>query len=311
MPFEQAPESRSQRVALGPLVETVLDEVAPTLPDELALRTRLDGRCIVTGPPSSFQRMVMLLLGNALGAMEGRWSNHPTVLDVATRRVGPDLAERYLSLDPQPYVHLSVSDTGPDASENRKRGAGGPLRARREGRAAANLRVSGARDIVEACTGALTVRAEPEEGTTVNVYLPLAGDPRSSRPDASVCAPSVAPRHVLVVDDDRTIRTLEEGRLAQLGHEVTTKRRGEEALAAAEEHPAAFDVALIDYHMPEMNGLELAHALRASGCEASLVLMTGLTAQVSEAKARIVGVDRLLTKPVGQNELRDVLTDVG
>lgn len=302
-----------ERMDLVPPVKEVLSLAASSFPNGFTLRTRFDETCAVMGNRMQLQQLVADLVTNAGQSMAGKWDEHPTVLDVSVQRVtaDPDLAEQYLHLDPGQYVHLAVSDTGegvvPDGGEPSDESAA----AAAEEPPDAGLSPSIAHDIVEAHDGTLTVRHEPGEGTTFNVYLPLATEAESSSPDEPEPLPAETDRHVLVVDDDETVRTLEDIRLSRLGCEVTRAADAQEALEAVQKDAQAFDVALIDYHMPDMNGLELMHALRERECGASVALMTGLSAQISEAKARIVGIDRLLRKPVESHELNELLTQIG
>lgn len=300
-----------ERVDLVSLVKEVLSLAQSSFPSGFTLRTRFDDACAVRGSRAQLQQLVADLVTNAGQSMEGRWDEQPTVLDVSVRRVtaDADLAEQYLNLETGQYVHLAVSDTGggtEDEIQSHDEASSGA-----EAVEDTDVYLSVAQDIVERHEGAITVRNEPGEGTTFNVYLPLAAAEDTSVPEAPE-PPSPEPdQHVLVVDDDKTVRNLEGIRLTRLGYEVTRKADAEAALAAVKDDPEAFDVALIDYHMPDMNGLELVHALREHDCEASVILMTGLSAQISEAKARVVGIDRLLRKPVESHKLNDVLAQIG
>ena len=72
---------------------------------------------------------------------------------------------------------------------------------------------------------------------------------------------------VLVVDDEEVIRTLLQAHLKQTGHRVLTASSAEEAFAAVREHGAP-EVAVLDVSLPDIQGFELAQALRAeAGCE--------------------------------------------
>jgi len=294
------------------LVREALALAGTSFPEEFTLRTRFGTVGSLQGDPAQLQQMVMELVTNAGRAMESQRREAPTVLEVVVQQVNAkkDLADQYLDLPPGPYVHLSVGDTGPGMSEHVQERLFEPFFTTWYDRGI-GLGLPAARSIIEAHDGHITGQSEPGKGTTVDVYLPLvpeADSPSDAQPEEPV---SGEEGHVLVVDDDKTVRNLEGIRLSRLGYNVTTKVNAEQALDAVEEDPDAFDIVLIDYHMPEMNGLELTHALRETGYEMPVVLMTGFTAQVSEAKARVVGVDRLLKKPVERNELGDVLADVG
>lgn len=306
---EEEAEGAEEEVDVVALVQEVLSLVGSSFPTEFTLRTRFDEDCRVVGVSSQLQHLVANLVTSAGARMEGREEEQPTVLDVSVRKVDADpaLAEEYLHVEPGTYVHLGVSSTAEE-------------KAQREGKALGTTAVVNEDDVdlsstyetVSAHDGTMTVRDEPGEGIIYNVFLPSASegdDPASAAsPDPADSASSL---HVLVVDDDRTVRALEEMRLSKLGHEVVVRSRPQEALAAVQGDLDAFDVILLDYHMPNMNGLELAHVLREEGCEASVVLITGLSAQVSEAKARVVGIDHFLRKPVESADLRDLLARLG
>jgi len=294
-------------VDLVKMVQEVLSLTESSFPSGFTLRTRFDDDCAVVGNPAQLQQLVADLVTNAGASMEGTWEEQPTVLDVSVRQVAadPDLADQYLDVEPGQYVHLAVSNTGEGRAQSGSGASGTAVEVDEE-----DLYLSVARGIVEAHDGAMTVRDESGEGTTFNVYLPLASEDDPSTlgdPDPST---EESDKHILVVDDDKTVRTLEGIRLSRLGHAVTTKADAHEALDAIRENPDAFDVVLIDYHMPDMNGLDLVHALRDEGCEATVVLMTGLSAQISEAKARVVGIDHLLRKPVESRDLRELLAQI-
>ena len=67
----------------------------------------------------------------------------------------------------------------------------------------------------------------------------------------------------LVVDDSRAIRMILAKTLAELGYEVCEAANGREALAVLEREKAAISLVLVDWNMPEMNGLEFVQAVRA------------------------------------------------
>jgi CheY-like chemotaxis protein len=121
--------------------------------------------------------------------------------------------------------------------------------------------------------------------------------------------PELSGRRALIVDDNVTNRRILEERLRLWG--MTTKSvsggaQALEVLAAGGPPAAGFDLALLDFSMPEMNGLELARRLRAEGRPGlPLILLTSSGDQV--AAARAAGVTGFATKPVRQEKLRKLL----
>jgi len=102
----------------------------------------------------------------------------------------------------------------------------------------------------------------------------------------------------LVVDDSRAIRVILRQMLAELGYEVSEARHGREALLHLQGHPDT-GVALIDWNMPEMNGLELVEAVRADArlAHVKLMMVTTETEMAQMARALEAGADEYVMKP--------------
>jgi two-component system chemotaxis response regulator CheY len=109
---------------------------------------------------------------------------------------------------------------------------------------------------------------------------------------------------VLIVDDSRAMRSVIGRLVKKLGHETVEAGHGKEALEklATGEH---VDVALVDWNMPLMNGLELVQALRASANHANLpLLMVTSETEVERVVAAMeAGADEYLMKPFTDQEL--------
>ena len=91
-------------------------------------------------------------------------------------------------------------------------------------------------------------------------------EPREARPGAgrelpTAPAPAVAPLHVLLAEDDEFSARFMEQLLTRGGHRVRLTANGREALSLAEE--GVFDLLLLDIHMPELDGFQVALAIRA------------------------------------------------
>ena len=129
---------------------------------------------------------------------------------------------------------------------------------------------------------------------------PIVPSPGATSPAASSMALADLP-HLLVVDDDRRLRSLLARYLGERGHIVTTA--GSAAEARARMRSLAFDLLVLDVMMPGETGLEFARALRA---ERQVVPILMLTAR-GEAEERIAGLeagaDDYLPKPFEPREL--------
>jgi two-component system chemotaxis response regulator CheY len=116
----------------------------------------------------------------------------------------------------------------------------------------------------------------------------------------------------LIVDDSRPIRRIAGDVLRELGFEVAEAYHGKDALAKLESSEAP-DVVLVDWNMPEMDGLELVRTLRSDPRFSGLVLMMVTTETEPEQMLRALsaGADEYLMKPFQKEGLVDKLRLVG
>jgi PAS domain S-box-containing protein len=143
-------------------------------------------------------------------------------------------------------------------------------------------------------------------GATFTVRLPavLAPAARAVQPESG---PVLAPRRVLIVEDNDDARLMLHEALAFSGHEVQEARDGASGLAlAAQSMP---DIALIDIGLPDVDGYEVARRLRASpgGRRMGLIAITGYGQAEDQRRAYEAGFDAHLTKPVAPERLKQVM----
>lgn len=193
-------------------------------------------------------------------------------------------------------VEVAVVDTGigiaPEALPrifDRFR-QGGADTARRFGGSGLGLAIC--RRLVEAMGGAIGAESKPGEGSRFVFWVPY-------RPGAAPLAPAHdAALRILVAEDVAASRLLLTAVLERAGHAVTATEDGPAALAAL--HGAAFDLAVLDLHMPGLDGFGVAAALRTLPGEQGRVPLIALTAEQPEEvepACRAAGFDAVLRKP--------------
>ena len=112
---------------------------------------------------------------------------------------------------------------------------------------------------------------------------------------------------ILVVDDDPAALSCYSRLLRRAGHEVETAPGGETALLRLASGP--FDVVILDFKMPGMDGTEFLRRLRCCGHAPEVILVSAFVSdQVRESAARM-GVRRILQKPVDVEMLRTAIKE--
>jgi two-component system chemotaxis response regulator CheY len=116
----------------------------------------------------------------------------------------------------------------------------------------------------------------------------------------------------LVVDDSRPIRRIESDILNEIGFETQSAENGLEALKLLESSEIP-DIVLVDWNMPEMDGLEFTKAVRSDDrlADLTLLMVTTETEIDQMLKALTAGVDEYLMKPFQKEALIDKLRIVG
>lgn len=117
----------------------------------------------------------------------------------------------------------------------------------------------------------------------------------------------------LVVDDSRAMRTAVRRLLEELGFDVLEAADGRQALEVLDAAAESLDVALIDWHMPEMDGLELVKQMQddAELFRIRKMMVTAETDMRRVMEALRVGADEYLMKPVTRDALVDKLRLLG
>jgi CheY-like chemotaxis protein len=172
------------------------------------------------------------------------------------------------------------------------------------------------RELVNLMRGSLALQSEPGIGTRVSLRLPLnlSEEPPQAQPSSMVpLSGGLAGMQVLLVDDDAVNTMIASQMLETADIVVHTAGTGLEALHQLQR--GGFDLVLMDWRMPDMDGLEATRRLRAgeAGEAMRTVPVVGLTANAyaeDREACLAAGMDEVLVKPVGRVRLLQTVQQV-
>ncbi len=288
--------------ALQECVESALDLVAGAATDKnLDLVCHLDQTCPhrVVGDVNRLRQVLVNLLSNAV-----KFTSAGEVL--VTVRSG--------ATDAGVQLTVAVSDTGigiPAGAMDRLFRSFSQVDAattRMYGGTGLGLAIS--RRLVEAMGGELTVTSEVDVGSTFTFTAVVAADLESPCPEEQQRrVAALAGRRVLMVDDNATNRRILAWQLESWGMVCSAAATPSQALAMLAQD-APYDVAVLDMKMPEMNGLQLASAMRElpGGADLPLMMLTSLGWRPDPDEATLFAA--FVTKPAKRAALHRSLLQI-
>jgi CheY-like chemotaxis protein len=265
---------------------------------KVTLKTEIEESCMVMGDRTTLTQVLLNLLTNAVDAT----ANQGEIAVRAHRIEQPD--NRWdnahgATVGPGDWVLIEVIDTGEGMNEQTLQRIFEPFfSTKTKGR---GLGLAACLGIVNTHGGALHVTSEPLTGTRFSLLLPAHQAQEDARPVSSSRNAPIGSCHVLVVDDEPTVRAQVMRSLHLRGVNVTEAESGPDCLSKVRNQP--FDVIVLDISMPEMDGTEVVSALRERGDTTPIVLMSGYMSPSQEKRLQVGSFQAFIPKPFGIREL--------
>ena len=255
------------------------------------------------GDPGRLRQVLLNLTGNALKfTHEGEISVRATLVaeTEAQAVVAFSVKDTGIGIAAENQGHLFEKFTQADASTTRRYGGTG-------------LGLAISKRLVELMGGEIGIVSEAGGGSEFWFRVPLAKQSDGGR--TPVPTAEIRGVHILVVDDNATNREVLVTQLAAWGvrpEEVSDGPSALVALARARDAGDPFAAAILDMQMPDMDGADLARAIKTDATlrHTHLVLMTSLGQRGDARQMEEIGFGAYLVKPTRQSDLFDGLSTV-
>ena len=168
--------------------------------------------------------------------------------------------------------------------------------------------------LVDIAQGKIFVKTSPGKGFIIRTEVPVASAPGEKSADGDEDSSSAAvsyrlPKRVLVVDDDPVLLDTARETLSSLGASADVAASGAEAVARIREAKEAYDVVILDWKMPDMDGVAAARVIReTAGSEIPILLVSAYDWSEIEEKAREAGVNGFVRKPLFRSTLYETIS---
>ncbi len=297
--FARRQALKPQIVDVKDLVNNMESLLRRTLKENIDVQLMHGDSAMALVDPVQLESAVLNLCVNGRDAMNdgGRLT-----IETGMRYLDEDYAASHTEVAPGHYVVLGVSDTGCGIPANIINRVFDPFFTTKAPGKGSGLGLSMVYGFAKQSQGHITIYSEPEQGTTVNLYLP-----RSSGVPVKVEAATVVTvggnERILVVEDNELVRDYTARLLCDMGYDVTAADNGQEGLALIRED-AKFDLLLTDMIMPGgLNGRQLAERAIKLRPNLKVLFMSGYTENAVVHHGRLDAGVQLLNKPYQRIEL--------
>jgi two-component system sensor histidine kinase/response regulator len=269
---------------------------------ELLFHVSSDIPHALLGDPLRLGQVLINLLGNAVKFTE---RGEIRLISELLERTGDKVKLRFsvkdtgIGMTEEQASRLFQAFSQADTSTSRKYGGTG-------------LGLAISKRLVELMGGSIWVVSEPDGGSTFSFTGWFGVSEATAR---KVVPMRLRSLKVLVVDDNAAAREVLEEQLRAIGAEIELVASGTEALVAVSRADAdrPFDVLLLDWRMPGLDGVETARRIRADSSLKSMpaiVIITAFGREEVRGQAELAGVNGFLIKPVNQSTLINALAEI-
>ena len=254
--------------------------------------------------PSDIREALINLVFNAVDALP-----HGGTITIITRTVdGLDTPE---AKNGARRVQVEVRDTGIGMDEKTRQRCCEPFFSTKTQQGGTGLGLAMVHAMMQRREGTTDIDSAPGQGTSIRLTFPV--HKAALQPAAAVAmTPPEQNRslNILCIDDEARVRQLLDVCLAHFGHQVSMASTGREGLRlfrAANQKQRPYEVVITDLGMPDIDGRQVAKAIKAESPNLPVIMMTGWGTTMGEDKEPASGVDALIDKPPHMQRLNHLL----
>jgi PAS domain S-box-containing protein len=247
-------------------------------------------------------QMEQVLMNLAVNGRDAMPDGGRLTIETRTIEIDAEGAE-VRRLPPGRYVELAVTDTGVGMDAETQNRIFDPFFTTKDANQGTGLGLSIVHGIVSQAGGSIAVYSERGHGSTFRIHLPVAQVEVAAPEQPRIAAPkTLPPMRILVVDDQRDLRTVACRVLQEAGCSVVEASTAEEArrICVSDEEP--IDLVLVDVVLPDARGDALLRQLRELRPAVRFVQMSGYPAGALTPSGGTP--EHLLAKPFSPQELR-------
>ncbi len=286
--------SKKQMLDLSKEIEKIYAFIEAVIPKHIKVKLYSPEKSIfIYFDSSNLQQIIMNLVINAKEAIGDRNG----LIEISINEVPLDKKDienisHPMKMSHGNYALIQVKDNGPGIPPNVLANIFDPFFSTKStGRGLGLSIIAG---IIKGMNGGINIITKEDKGTTFQIFLPITKKTENiynSKMEEVKEEKEIKELKILVVDDEKWVRDMLVEVLSMLGYIPYSMESGQEAVDRIRENPKFFDLVILDYSMPGMNGIETFRKIKSINSDIPVILSSGyVDKKITEEAERLGGI---------------------
>jgi PAS domain S-box-containing protein len=305
--FARGLDGNNTILQLKHLLIEIQQSIKETFPKNIQVITQIPPHLwTVSGDVTQLHQVLMNLCVNARDAMP---QGGTLTITAENFLADENYAQMHLEAQAQPYIVITVADTGTGIKSNIVDRIFEPFFTTKNLGQGTGLGLATVLGIVKSHGGFINVNSQENKGSQFQVYLP-AQNINEITETAEIYLPQGNGEMILVIDDESAICEITQASLESHNYQVMTAHDGIEAIGLYVEYRDKISLVLTDLIMPTMDGLTTIRTLKQINPDLNIIAISGLVPNDTITTAYKMGVQAFLCKPYTTTQLLQTISEV-
>ena len=306
--FARQDTGKSISMNIYPVINEAIKLVESSIHSNIKVITALDKDIsAVKADPTKIHQIVINLITNACYSMGEAGGE----LKISLKEIELEQSELInLAMHPGVYVRVRISDTGVGMDSEVISKIFDPFFTTKEKGKGTGMGLTVVHGIIIGMGGCIKVESEIGKGARFDVYLPGTKSVKEVILNHDRTELKGGGEHILLVDDEDEILTLEKEVLEKLSYQISCHSSSVDALEAFRTAPDKFDLVITDMAMPNLSGDKLSEQLIKIRPDIPILLCTGFGEIMSPKEFGAIGIKGFLLKPVVMKDFAQKIREV-
>jgi len=299
--YSKQVEREKQTLCIQPLIKEVVKLIRASIPATVEIISEIDNDCpCISADTTQIHQAIVNLCTNAWQSMEKTGG----ILTVKLHSI--ELSDAILKqnslVEGQQYICFSVEDTGTGMSEEIIERIFEPFYTTKDTDKGTGLGLSVVHGIVKSHDGQIIVKSEVGKGSIFEVFLPAVKQGTLMVEDITKNIIG-GNEKILIIDDEVDITNILEAELKHLGYDVTSFNSPNTAYNEFQQEPNEFKLLILDYLMPEINGVDFAKKIFKIRPDLPIIIITGAELENQIKTSEVTNIKHISKKPFSIREI--------